>query len=154
MVLMLLSCSINPDEFQNENRPAQCVLTSIHECNWRDSEKWSGGSEAVLKAWVACFKLLLQHRASPTTTCIRAHLVSHPEVDDPNSSEWLFELKQIGPGCDSLSYQNEHAVRDVITDVFDRWVPAEGAEFRRILDREILKQGLSQPRVKNMSEHP
>jgi hypothetical protein len=85
---------------------------------------------------------------------MRAHLVSHPEIDGPNSSEWFFKLKQIGPGSDFLSYQNEHAVRDVIANVFDRWVPAEGAELRRILDGEISKQGLSQPKDKKISEHP
>lgn len=51
-----------------------------------------------------------------------------------------------------LSCQNEHAVRDVIADVFDRWVPVEGAELRHILDREISKQGLSEHKDRKISE--
>ncbi|KAF4627148.1 hypothetical protein G7Y89_g11005 [Cudoniella acicularis] len=119
IVEVLLRYGADPNQLWNGYSPWQQALSMVHKTQWRfkfsDVDKTSS---STLKNWAHIFKLLLEYGASPFTTCKMNHKVCQGNTHDRNSGT------------------APHSVRAVIIDVFDHWLPFEGAELRLLLDEQ------------------
>jgi hypothetical protein len=120
IVKVLLRYGADPNQLWNGYSPWQQALTMVHETQWElkfgDIDKIS---YRTLNNWAQVFKLLLKYGTSPFTTCKMNHQVYQRNSHDGNS-------------CTA-----PHSVGAVIIDIFDHWLPLEGAELRLLLDEQI-----------------
>ncbi len=115
MLGLLLKHGASPNTPWQGHTPWQRALFLVHDFDWENRIEDYGYDEVTLglRNWLSVFKMLLQHGASPTTTCIQNHpVVGHKEA---------------------LRFTS-HRVADVIRDIFGKRFPQETAQLLQLVN--------------------
>jgi hypothetical protein len=111
MLGLLLKHGASPNTVWKGYTTWQRVLSLVHNFNWDANGRNNYDRGGYLHNWLLAFTMLLQHGASPTTTCLENHPVDAGEVVKLDS----------------------HRVADVISDVFGKCFPKETAQLLQMV---------------------